>query len=317
MRLNLAALVALVAAVGSSSPALGAAVTAEPRGSSGNVNVDHGGKVPPGAGPVNVHDEKAVKARVKKLWAEVEKDKKVEKAAITHVYRDFGEDEWKMLPHSFTQRPYQTDFDRTTVNQTKLPSNFLWGYASASAQVEGAVKDDGRGPSVWDWFSHRSDGMTNGDTFDVATNFRYMYPLDIKRVAEQGAQVYSFSISWSRVMPLGRGYVSKEGLQFYEDLTHEIQKNGLQPVVTLQHWDIPLYLQINENGLQNETYADAFNEYADVVLKTLGPKGVKHWVSHNEVCCTSICVLRGWNCSHTLCWSSSPKRCATNATSML
>lgn len=126
--------------------------------------------------------------------------------------------------------------------------------------------------------------MRNGDTFDVATNFRYLYPLDVKRVAEMGAKVYSFSISWSRVMPLGRGYVSQDGLEFYKDLVKTIQANGMIPVVTLQHWDLPLFLQLHENGLQDMRYADAFAEYADVVLKALGPLGVSHWVSHNEVC---------------------------------
>lgn len=117
--------------------------------------------------------------------------------------------------------------------------------------------------------------MRNNDTFDVATNFRYMYPLDIKRVATMGAKLYSFSISWSRVMPLGRGYASQEGLQFYKDLVNEIHKNGMEAAVTLQHWDIPLYLQIADNGLQNMTYADAFAEYADLVLNELGPLGVE------------------------------------------
>lgn len=249
-----------------------------------NPNVQAGGTLPPGGDPINYNDPAAVKGRVKFLWSQVEKYKPVEYAEIQHEYRDFGPDEYEMLSQSITQRPWQADFRRSTQANTSLPSDFLWGYASASAQVEGAVKSDGRGPSIWDWYAHRTDGMRNNDTFDIATNFRYMYPLDIKRVATMGAKLYSFSISWSRVMPLGRGYVSQEGLQFYKDLVKEIQKNGLKPAVTLQHWDIPLYLQLAENGLQNETYADAFAEYADVVLKALGPLGVEHWVSHNEVC---------------------------------
>lgn len=241
---------------------------------SSNPNVQAGGTVPPGGEPINYNDPAAVKGRVKYLWSQVEKFKPVQHAAITHEYRNFDPSEYEMAQTSYTQRPYQPDFYRVTQENVSLPSEFLWGFASASAQVEGAVKADGRGPSIWDWYAHRTDGMLNNDTFDIATNFRYMYPLDIKRVAAMGAKLYSFSVSWSRVMPLGRGYVSREGLQFYKDLVTEIHKNGMKAAVTLQHWDIPLYLQLSENGQQNLTYADAFAEYADVVLKALGPMNV-------------------------------------------
>lgn len=279
MRVSLAAAVAALLSVAAASPAPETGrvhgTSAHSHNSSHNPNVAAGGTVPHGAASIDVNDAGAVRARVRALWAEVEKTKPVEHAAITHVYRNFSDSEWRPLPHSLTTRPYQVDFERDTTNGSTLPADFLWGYASASAQVEGAVKADGRGPSIWDWFAHRTDGMGGGDTFDVATNFRYMYPLDLKRVAAMGAKLYSFSVSWSRVMPLGRGYVSKEGLQFYKDLVTEIHANGMKAAVTLQHWDIPLYLQINENGMQNESYVNAFSEYAAVVLKALGPMGVE------------------------------------------
>lgn len=312
MRLSLAAAVAAVAALAAAAPALASPTAAAPStgraitrrhtsshashkakspaaSTSSNPNVQAGGAVPSGAEPIDYNNAEAVKGRVKYLWTQVEKSKPVEHAAIDYEYRNFRPGEYKMLSTGINQRPYQPDFYRTTQDNVSLPSDFLWGYASASAQVEGAVKADGRGPSIWDWFAHRTDGMRNGDTFDVATNFRYMYPLDIKRVATMGAKLYSFSISWSRVMPLGRGYVSQEGLQFYKDLVTEIHKNGMKAAVTLQHWDIPLYLQIAENGLQNLTYATAFAQYANVVMKALGPMGVEVRLSSpNTLACGTI-----------------------------
>lgn len=142
------------------------------------------------------------KERVTNMWHRIEKLRPVQVAARNEVIRapenvDPGPD--------IKDRLWRSDVIATpTITYLKFPVGFVYGTASAAAQVEGAVKADNRGPSVWDSFAHLvPGGMRNNDTFDVATNFRYLYPLDLARVRAMGVKAYSFSVSWSRVMPLG------------------------------------------------------------------------------------------------------------------
>lgn len=127
-----------------------------------------------------------------------------------------------------------------------------------------------------------ADEDGTSDTFDIAVNFRYQYPLDLKRIAAMGVKTYSFSISWSRVMPLGSGYVSQEGLDFYKNLTREVQKNGMKPVATLFHWDTPLALEQDYGSFTSERIVDDFTNYAALMFKELGAEGVNTWITFNE-----------------------------------
>ena len=117
-----------------------------------------------------------------------------------------------------------------------FPSDFWWGVASAAYQVEGAAKDEGRGPSVWDVLTHRATNFIVGNaTGDVGDNQYYLYKQDIARIAAIGIKTYSFSISWSRVLPFGKGRVNEQALAHYDDVINTCIEYGVQPVVTLFH----------------------------------------------------------------------------------
>jgi beta-glucosidase len=118
----------------------------------------------------------------------------------------------------------------------KFPKDFWWGVASAAFQVEGAVKDEGRGPSIWDVLMHRvTNFVTDNSTGDITDNEYYLYKNDIARMAAMGVKAYSFSISWSRVMPFGRGPVNEQALAHYEDVIDTCIQYGVEPIVTLYH----------------------------------------------------------------------------------
>ncbi|MCK5036419.1 MAG: family 1 glycosylhydrolase, partial [Candidatus Sabulitectum sp.] len=120
-----------------------------------------------------------------------------------------------------------------------FPEGFLFGAATASYQVEGGAKQDGRGPSVWDTFSHTPGRVKLGHTGDVACDQYNLYRGDIALMKNMGLQAYRFSISWSRVMPSGRGAVNAKGLDYYRRLINGLLEAGIQPWVTLFHWDLP------------------------------------------------------------------------------
>ena len=117
-----------------------------------------------------------------------------------------------------------------------FPKDFFWGVASAAYQIEGAAKDEGRGPSVWDVFTHRvTNAVVNNMTGDVVDNGYYMYKLDIARMAAIGVKAYSFSISWTRIMPFGRGPINEEGLAHYDDVINTCLEYGIIPLVSMFH----------------------------------------------------------------------------------
>lgn len=185
----------------------------------------------------------------------------------------------------------------------KFPSGFWWGVASAAYQIEGAAADEGRGPTVWDVFTHRATEITVGnETGDVGDNQYYLYkqglwfvyqrqcfnkPLadnrteDIVRIAALGVPYYSFSISWSRILPFGRGPVNELALKHYDDLIDTCLQYGVKPMVTLFHWDLPLYLQNLYGGWLSEEIVDDFAEYARIVFTRYGNR-VSHWFTVNE-----------------------------------
>lgn len=161
-----------------------------------------------------------------------------------------------------------------------FPGNFTWGTATASYQVEGAVSEDGRGESIWDRFSHTPGKVYNGDTGDIACEHYHRYRQDIALMKEMGIKGYRFSIAWPRIFPEGNGKLNTKGLDFYDRLVDELLRNGIDPMVTLYHWDLPQALQ-DIGGWANRDTAEYFAQYAETVFKSLGDRAGK-WITHNE-----------------------------------
>lgn len=162
----------------------------------------------------------------------------------------------------------------------RFPEGFLWGAATAAYQVEGAVNEDGRSPSIWDTFSHTPGKITNNDTGDVACDHYHRYAEDIDLMAHLGLKAYRFSIAWPRILPQGTGQVNQVGLDFYDRLVDGLLAKGILPFATLYHWDLPQALQ-DRGGWPERSIVDAFVSYADVVSRRLGDR-VRHWMTLNE-----------------------------------
>lgn len=163
------------------------------------------------------------------------------------------------------------------MKQTIFPKDFLWGAATASAQVEGGWKEGGRTPSIWDIAP--AEKIKNGDTPHTACDHFRLWREDVATMKQMGINAYRFSISWSRVQP-AEGKVSKEGLQFYVNLVDELLENGIEPLVTLYHWDLPVWVQA-QGGWANEKIVSLFAEYTAIVVDALSAK-VKWWFTINE-----------------------------------
>ncbi|OJF09974.1 GH1 family beta-glucosidase [Couchioplanes caeruleus] len=166
-----------------------------------------------------------------------------------------------------------------------FPEGFVWGAATASYQIEGAVREDGRGLSIWDTFSRTPGRVHAGHTGDVACDHYHRYVEDVALMAELGLTSYRYSIAWPRVQPDGTGPVNTRGLDFYDRLTDELIGKGIDPVVTLYHWDLPQTLQDRGGWTVRET-AEAFAEYAAIVHARLGDR-VGTWTTLNEPWCSA------------------------------
>ncbi len=160
-----------------------------------------------------------------------------------------------------------------------------WGVATASYQIEGAVKEGGRGPSIWDTFSKTPGKVVNGDNGDVACDSYHRYEEDIAIMKELGIDYYRFSVAWPRIFPNGTGEVNQEGLDFYHRFVDTLLENGIEPMCTLYHWDLPQALQ-DKGGWDNRETIDAFVNYAEVMFKEFNGK-IKHWITFNEPWCSS------------------------------
>ncbi len=161
-----------------------------------------------------------------------------------------------------------------------FPEGFLWGAATAAHQIEGSPLADGAGPSIWTRFAH-TPGMTlNGDTGDVACDHYNLWKQDVAMMRELGLKAYRFSVSWSRILPEGTGRVNQAGIDFYSNLVDELMANGIEPLLTLYHWDMPAALD-DKGGWLNRDCADWFAEYASVLYRALDGR-VKKWVTLNE-----------------------------------
>jgi beta-glucosidase len=161
------------------------------------------------------------------------------------------------------------------------PEGFLWGCATAAYQVEGGATADGRGPSLWDVFSHTPGKTHNGDTGDVADDSYHLYKQDVQLLKNLGVKTYRMSISWSRVFPEGKGQVNPKGLDYYNRVIDELLANNITPYVTLFHWDTPAAL---EGGWQSRATSQAYGEYAAFIGKKLGDR-VHHFMTTNEFVC--------------------------------
>lgn len=162
----------------------------------------------------------------------------------------------------------------------QFPEDFLWGAATAAYQIEGAWDQDGKGPSIWDTFSHKPYRVFNQDTGDVACDHYNRMPEDVALMKSLGLKSYRFSISWPRVIPNGTGKVNEAGLDFYDRLTDELLKENIIPNATLYHWDLPQALQ-DKGGWVNRAIVDQFADYAQVLFNRLGDR-ISMWSTLNE-----------------------------------
>jgi beta-glucosidase len=161
-----------------------------------------------------------------------------------------------------------------------FPEKFFWGAATASYQIEGAWDQDGKGESIWDRFSHTPGNVENGDTGDVAIDHYRRWREDIALMADLGLQAYRFSIAWPRILPEGTGRINRAGIDFYSRLVDGLLEAGIEPFVTLYHWDLPQALQ-DRGGWPARATAEAFVEYADLATRSLGDR-VTRWTTLNE-----------------------------------
>jgi beta-glucosidase len=172
------------------------------------------------------------------------------------------------------------------LTRESLGSDFLLGVATSAYQIEGAVDEDGRGPSIWDTFSHTPGKTKHGDHGDIACDHYHRMPDDVALLDWLGVDAYRFSIAWPRVLPSGRGSINQRGLDFYDRLVDELLQRHISPYATLYHWDLPAALDSQGGWLERDT-TDAFAEYADVVAQRLGDR-VALWLTHNEPWCQAF-----------------------------
>ncbi|CAM0952354.1 unnamed protein product [Alopecurus aequalis] len=165
------------------------------------------------------------------------------------------------------------------ITKGDFPPGFVFGTGSSAYQIEGAVDEDGRKPSIWDTFTHA--GYSRGATADVTADQYHKYKEDVKLLSEMGVDAYRFSIAWPRLIPDGRGAVNPKGLEYYNNLINELLIHGIQPHVTIYHFDFPQALQDEYNGLLSRKFIDDYTAYADVCFKNFGDR-VKYWSTVNE-----------------------------------
>ena len=161
--------------------------------------------------------------------------------------------------------------------------NFLWGAATSSYQIEGAVNEDGKGPSIWDMYCKKPGAVYEGQTGDVACDHYHRYKEDVAIMKELGLKAYRFSLSWPRIIPDGTGEINPKGIAFYNNLIDELLLNEITPFITLYHWDMPLALH-HQGGWLNSESSAWFENYAKVVVENFSDR-VKHFITFNEPQC--------------------------------
>ncbi|TPX11626.1 uncharacterized protein E0L32_007605 [Thyridium curvatum] len=177
---------------------------------------------------------------------------------------------------------FSTEFDPTL--EGSLPPDFHWGFATAAAQIEGAWNRDGRGPSIWDTFCHSGGNIKDNTTVDDACMSYDLIEEDVARMKSYGINAYRFSLSWSRIIPLGGkdDPVNEAGIAYYSKLVDRLLENGITPFLTLYHWDLPESLYRRYGGMLNKArYTLDFMRYARVCFESFGDR-VKYWITYNE-----------------------------------
>ncbi|HEY4689492.1 MAG TPA: GH1 family beta-glucosidase [Anaerolineae bacterium] len=166
------------------------------------------------------------------------------------------------------------------MTEITFPQGFVWGAATAAYQIEGAWNEDGKGESIWDRFCRTPGNIQDGDTGDVACDHYHRWREDVGLMQHLGLQAYRFSMSWPRVIPAGVGPINPAGIDFYSRLIDALLAAGIQPYVTLYHWDLPQALQDRGGWGQRDT-CRAFADYAALMVKHFGDR-VRYWITHNE-----------------------------------
>lgn len=172
----------------------------------------------------------------------------------------------------------------------EFPKGFYWGAATAAYQIEGAKSEDEKGESIWDVFTGKEKAIARGENGDVACDHYHRYPEDVRLMKELGLNAYRFSVSWARLLPDGLGKVSEKGKAFYSKLIDALLENGIEPFLTLYHWDLPQALQ-RRGGFLNPDMPAWFEEYAEAVKKMCGGR-VRHFMTFNEPQCVLGCGYR-------------------------
>lgn len=168
----------------------------------------------------------------------------------------------------------------------KFPKDFIWGAATSAYQIEGAVNEEGRGKCIWDEINHDENGNATGDTGDIACDHYHRYKEDIAIMKDLGLKSYRFSISWTRIFPKGLGEVNSLGVLFYNNLIDELIKNGIEPIVTTWHGDIPLGFEKNASW-GNKELIEHYVNYVTFLFDCFGDR-VKKWITHNEPWCAAF-----------------------------
>ncbi|KAK9756868.1 hypothetical protein RND81_01G126100 [Saponaria officinalis] len=192
---------------------------------------------------------------------------------------------------------------------------FVFGSASSAYQYEGAAREDGKGPSIWDTYTHKFPEMiADGKNGDVADDSYHRYKEDVKIMKKMGLDAYRFSISWSRILPYGKVSkgVNRKGVEYYHNLIDELLKNGIQPFITLFHWDLPQSLQDEYGGFLSPLIVDDFRDYADLCFREYGEK-VKHWMTLNEPWSYSTSSFAVGIYSSNQCPKSKPEVCKVDS----
>jgi beta-glucosidase len=167
----------------------------------------------------------------------------------------------------------------------QFPPNFTWGVATSAFQIEGAFDTDGKGPSIWDTFSHKASNIIDGSNGDIACDHYNRYRDDVALMASLGVDAYRFSMAWARVQPTGKGAWNEKGFDFYERLLDALQEKGIAPHLTLYHWDLPQGLQ-DDGGWMSRDTAHRFADYAHEVARRFGDR-LATIATHNEPWCTA------------------------------
>ncbi|KAK6157880.1 hypothetical protein DH2020_012128 [Rehmannia glutinosa] len=167
------------------------------------------------------------------------------------------------------------------ISRGSFPKGFVFGIASSAYQYEGAVKEDGRGQTIWDTFAHSFGKVIDFSNADVANDQYHLYSDDVQLMKDMGMDAYRFSIAWSRIYPNGTGKINQAGIDHYNDLINALLAKGIEPYVTLYHWDLPQSLEDKYRGWLNPQIIKDFATFAETCFKEFGDR-VKYWITLNE-----------------------------------